>query len=175
MAYEDGNLGFRTPSPEWLPASFSNPPEPHVNDDPDPATPCLDRIPTFIGQSLPFNLTRATGTLPLTTQTLKELTGRLLLARQIGRLSDFHSLWQLEPRPSNANSFFIKFDGQLVEGLELFEFEPEANVNKDYKICGFGCTKGGIHQHLSNVWYSHFSRLTPAPNAIIKAHHGAGT
>jgi hypothetical protein len=32
--------------------------------------------------------------------------------------------------------FHHKFDGQLVDGLELFKFEPEANVNPDYKICG---------------------------------------
>jgi hypothetical protein len=37
----------------------------------------------------------------------------------------------------------IKFDRQLVEGLDLFEFEPEANVNQDYKICGFECIKRG--------------------------------
>lgn len=99
---------------------------------------------------LPFHLPRATSDLPLETQSLKDLTGRLLLARQIARISDFCELWEIEPYDTIPNSFCAKFDGQLIHGLQLFSFEAEENVNNSYRECAFGCIKNGEHQHLYN-------------------------
>jgi hypothetical protein len=105
------------------------------------------------GDELPFQLKRATTNTPLTTQTLKELTGRCLLACQSARLSDYHRLWEIVAVPEIEYSFLVKFDGQLVQGIELVQLDPEVNVKPSYKICAFGCTREGVHQHLSNVMY----------------------
>ena len=88
-------------------------------------------------------------------QTLKDLTGMLLLARQNARMSDFHELWTIVPNIAIAGpiSFGAKFDGQLIPGLQLIRLEAETDVNSSYKICPFGCTKLGKHQHLYNIEY----------------------
>jgi hypothetical protein len=103
----------------------------------------------------PFDLTRETESTPLTEMTLKALTARLLLARQNSRLSDYnHQLWTIDPSTSDPPFYTVRFDGRLIPGLTLIEFPSEANVNTSYKICAYGCTKKGKHQHLSNVKYT---------------------
>ena len=51
-------------------------------------------------------------------------------------------------------------DGLVVQGIGLVQFEPEVDVNSCYKICAFGCTKGGVHQHLSK----HFTTIVNFSN-----------
>jgi hypothetical protein len=46
---------------------------------------------------LPFNVPRSVGEEPMTMQSLKDLTGRLLMARQRARTTDFKQLWAINP------------------------------------------------------------------------------
>jgi hypothetical protein len=113
-----------------------------------------ERLPVASNLALPFGLTRETDASPLIEQSLKELTGRLLLARQNARLSDFHKLWTIEPSPHDPTAFSARFDGRLISGLTLYQFDSEQNVNPSYKVCAYGCvSKNGKHQHLSNPTY----------------------
>lgn len=121
---------------------------------------------------LPFHLSRATSDSALAIQSLKDLTARLLLGRQNARMSDFNKLWTIELNRALADeiSYHAKFDDQMIPGLQLTPLEAETNVNISYKICAFGCTNNGKHQHLCNIEYvSLFSaRLTSAINGSIK-------
>jgi hypothetical protein len=87
-----------------------------------------------------------------------ELIRRLLLARQNARMSDVRSLYTIEPL-ADSSSFCVKFDGQLIPGLQFFQFERETDIDSSYKICAYGCVKGGKHQHLHNTEYFHLFPL----------------
>jgi hypothetical protein len=150
-----------------------------IGDDADPFTfSLISRVPsppsirTTLSPplALPFNVALATTKVqPLVIQTLKELTGRLLLARQRGRSTTYHQLWtmQQDTNSTSPSQYLALFDGQLIKGLRLVQWPDEGNtpeseptLNEDTRVkdgagkaCAFGCVKGGLRRWASNQSY----------------------
>jgi len=103
---------------------------------------------------------------PLKIQTLKDLTARLLLARQRGRSTDYSGLWSIQVADDVRSdgvvggSFNATFDGQIVAGLRLIQLMQEDLKDEDpgtmNKLCAFGCMKNGKRRHLSNTRQQRF-------------------
>jgi hypothetical protein len=111
---------------------------------------------------LPFNVPRSVAKEePMTMQSLKDLTGRLLMARQRARTTDFKQLWTISPitdrivdMKQDCLYFTASFDGQLMSGIRLICLEKEgAPANSNSKLCAFGCKRDGKHQWISSTTY----------------------
>lgn len=104
---------------------------------------------------LPFGLTRrANRAVPLQTQSLMELTAKLLCARQNARATDWSKLWSihLQDALEGVTSYYASFDDQVQAGLRLVLLTlGDENSSPWNKMCAYGCSKGGIHRWLSNT------------------------
>jgi hypothetical protein len=121
-----------------------------VIDDPTPT-----KILLVIGSTaaLPFQLPRsANKTIPLSVQSLKDLTGRLLCARHCGRANDWHHLWHISSHqkvsPAGIRYYQVFFDGQLVLGIRLILLEGE--FDPSLKLCAYGCSRDGTVQWITS-------------------------
>jgi len=104
---------------------------------------------------LPFDLSRTTNReVPLQIQSLMELTAKLLCARQNARATDWSKLWAIhrEDTPGDVISYNASFDGQVQAGLRLVLLLLQGeNSSPSYKLCAYGCSKGGVHRWISNT------------------------
>lgn len=96
---------------------------------------------------MPFGIVPARSSEPLTCLSLFSLAARLLLARQRGRNSEWCRHWTVHGRPE-ASTYLGVFDGQAIPAIVLNEFASE-NVKSDYKVCHYGCKKGGLRQWIN--------------------------
>jgi hypothetical protein len=107
--------------------------------------------------TLPFGIPRARPGCGRLRLSLKDLTARLLLARQRALVSDYHRLWTIkliQTLQSGQKLYHAYFDGQLIEGIRLIQLDltgTEENPRK--KLCAYGCVRRNVHQWLSNVEY----------------------
>lgn len=137
-----------------------------TGNDPANSIECSDRrlSPQTVSRTstdLPFNLTRPVrNDVPLTMQSLKDLTGQLLLGRQRARSTDFRQLWTISPLSDGISDailgrkyFSASFAGQLIAGIRLILIESETSARGNRKLCAFGCVKNGTHQWISNTTY----------------------
>ena len=95
-------------------------------------------------------------------QSLKTLTAKLLLARQKGRLIQYHTLWTVTEisdgvlPPDATASYTVSFADEMSPGIRMCQL---ANEDRSEKLCSFGCTRHGRHQFLSNSGYLLFCML----------------
>lgn len=125
----------------------------------DSSDPVVAILPPIISSTphssvLPFQLQRsADKSIPLSVQSLKDLTGRLLCAHQRGRANDWHHLWRILPyqekSPAGTRSYYRAFyDDQLVSGLRLILLNGE--FNSGLKLCAYGCERNGKVQWITS-------------------------
>ena len=95
-------------------------------------------------------------------QSLKTLTAKLLLARQKGRLIQYHTLWTVTEisdgvlPPDATASYTVSFADEMSPGIRMCQL---ANEDRSEKLCSFGCTRHGRHQFLSNSGYLFYCML----------------
>ena len=113
----------------------------------------------MLSRPLPFNILPSTRKdIPLSSLSLKDLTARLLCARQQGRLTDFNRYWKLQPMNEDQEiagqqSYNVAFDDQIISGIRLVLHEPLPQNKSGKKLCAFGCQKGDNYQWISNSTY----------------------
>ena len=110
-----------------------------------------------IGMRLPFDLSPTRNrAVALQIQSLLELTAKLLCARQNARATDWSKLWAIHPEDTldDIISYYASFDGQVQAGLRLVLLNIRGeNSSPSYKMCAYGCSKGGIHRWICNTMY----------------------
>lgn len=87
---------------------------------------------------------------------LKDLTARLLHARQRGRLTNLSPLWTISPIPQPSDIppeysvYSVSFQNECVDRMRMILI-PEEDQDTERKHCVYGCKAGGKHLWLSNA------------------------
>lgn len=139
------------------PASDAEETSPATNHS-EPAVRLGDEGFLSVSANLPFGLSRVINrNVPLRAQSLKDLTAKLLCARQRGRVTDWTRMWEIHLQPhlmEETPFYYASFDGQIQDGLRLVPLDiGDESSPISYKTCAYGCTKNGIYRWICNTMY----------------------